>query len=211
MNWTKEQREAIEYGGENILLAAAAGSGKTAVLVQRIIELISPMRADGTKNENPADIGELLVLTFTDAAASEMRDKIANAIRSALEQNPEDRHLKKQSIMVNSADISTIHSFCLNVLKSNIHLTDLPVDFVPASNEESTMLLSDAIDSVLQPHRQGQLVRTACYGLWRTEKRFGFKVAHYLYAEICKEYAVSRGVALRRSSNVQAHREGGQP
>lgn len=150
MNWTKEQREAIEYGGENILLAAAAGSGKTAVLVQRIIELISPLRADGTKNENPADIGELLVLTFTDAAASEMRDKIANAIRSALEQNPEDRHLKKQSIMVNSADISTIHSFCLNVLKSNIHLTELPVDFVPASKEESTMLLSDAIDSVLE-------------------------------------------------------------
>ncbi len=150
MDWTKEQREAIEYGGENILLAAAAGSGKTAVLVQRITELISPVRDDGTVNDNPADISELLVLTFTDAAAGEMREKIANAIRFALEQNPGDKHLKKQNIMVNSADISTVHSFCLNILKSNIHLTELPADFVPASNEESTIMLSDAVDRVLE-------------------------------------------------------------
>lgn len=143
MKWTKDQRAAIEYSGENILLAAAAGSGKTAVLVQRIIELIS----DAEKDVN---INELLVLTFTDAAAREMREKIAAAIEKTLEENPEDKHLRKQKLLIHSANISTIHSFCMNLLKSNIHLTELPVNFTLCSNTEQKMLLSMALDGTLE-------------------------------------------------------------
>ncbi len=141
-NWTREQREAIEYSGENILLAAAAGSGKTAVLVQRIIELIS-------KPENPVDINRLLVLTFTDAAAREMREKISDAVDRALKANPDDGHLKKQRLLMHSASISTIHSFCLNILKNNIHMTDLPVGFSLISETENKMLISETLDRVL--------------------------------------------------------------
>ncbi len=146
MRWTDEQREAIEYRGENILLAAAAGSGKTAVLVERIIELIGPKKLQ----DEETDISELLVLTFTDAAASEMREKIVAAVRAALEKNPRDAHLKKQSLLIHSASISTIHSFCLNLLKSNIHLTDIPVNFALISETENKIMLKETLNDVLE-------------------------------------------------------------
>ena len=100
MGWTPQQQEAIEYRGKNILLAAAAGSGKTAVLVQRIIELII---------KDNVSVNELLVLTFTDAAAGEMREKIKKAIYNALKEHPENKHLQKQKLLIHSANISTIH------------------------------------------------------------------------------------------------------
>ncbi len=143
MKWTKEQREAIEYSGKNILLAAAAGSGKTAVLVQRIIELIC-------REENPVNINELLVLTFTDAAAREMREKISTAIEKALAENPQNAHLQKQRLLIHSANISTIHSFCLQIIKNNIHMADLPVRFSLVSETENKMLLDEALSSVLE-------------------------------------------------------------
>lgn len=143
VRWTNEQREAIEYSGENILLAAAAGSGKTAVLVQRIIELIC-------RKNDPASISELLVLTFTDAAAREMREKISDAIEKTLAQNPEDEHLQRQRLLMHSASISTIHSFCLNIIKNNIHMTDLPVNFSLVSETENKMMLGEALDGVLE-------------------------------------------------------------
>ncbi len=143
MKWTNEQRMAIEYGGENILLAAAAGSGKTAVLVQRVIEMVCDP-------EKRIDINELLILTFTEAAAREMREKIAHAIEKVLEENPESEHLQRQKLLLHSANISTIHSFCLNVLKSNIHLTGLPVGFGLVSETENKIMLSEALDEVLE-------------------------------------------------------------
>lgn len=143
MKWTNEQREAIEYSGKNILLAAAAGSGKTAVLVQRIIELIC-------RESNPININELLVLTFTDAAAREMREKISAAIEKALAENPKNAHLQKQRLLIHSANISTIHSFCLQIIKSNIHMTDLPVRFSLVSETENKMLLDQALTGVLE-------------------------------------------------------------
>ncbi len=143
VRWTAEQREAIEYKGENILLAAAAGSGKTAVLVERIIELIC-------SKENPIDINRLLVLTFTDAAAREMREKISSAVERALEANPFDRHLQKQRLLIHSASISTIHSFCLNLLKNNIHMTDLPANFSLISETENKMMIAESLDKVLE-------------------------------------------------------------
>ncbi len=143
MKWTPEQRQAIEYGGENILLAAAAGSGKTAVLVQRIIELIC-------REEDPFNINELLVLTYTDAAAREMREKISRAVEKALRENPQSEHLQKQKVLIHSANISTVHSFCLGILKSNIHLTDIPVNFTLVSETENLIMLEEALDRVLE-------------------------------------------------------------
>lgn len=143
MEWTRDQREAIEYRGENILLAAAAGSGKTAVLVQRIIELVS-------NPEKPIDISSLLVLTFTDAAAKEMREKISGAIEKELSKQPENAHLQKQKLLLGSASISTIHSFCLQLLKNNIHMTDLPVNFGLISETENKMLLDEVLDGILE-------------------------------------------------------------
>ncbi len=141
MGWTPQQQEAIEYRGKNILLAAAAGSGKTAVLVQRIIELIT---------KDNVSVNELLVLTFTDAAAGEMREKIKKAIYKALSENPENQHLQKQRLLIHSANISTIHSFCLNLLKNNIHMTDLPVDFTLAGDLENKIMIKEALNNVLE-------------------------------------------------------------
>ncbi len=139
MDWTPQQREAIEYKGENVLLAAAAGSGKTAVLVERLIELIE---------SGEVSVNELLVLTFTDAAAGEMREKIKKAIGKALAKNPDNQHMQKQKLLIHSASISTVHSFCLNLLKSNIHLTDLPVDFSLISELENKIMFKEALDEV---------------------------------------------------------------
>ncbi len=141
MGWTPQQQEAIEYRGKNILLAAAAGSGKTAVLVQRIIELIT---------RDNVSVNELLVLTFTDAAAGEMREKIKKAIYKALSENPENQHLQKQRLLIHSANISTIHSFCLNLLKNNIHMTELPVDFTLAGELENKIMIKEALNNVLE-------------------------------------------------------------
>ena len=120
--WTKEQLEVIESRECNLLVAAAAGSGKTAVLVERIIQMI-------TSRENPIDIDKLLVVTFTNAAASEMRERIGDAIGKALDENPENKHLQNQLVLLNKSSITTIHSFCLDVIKSNFHRINLDPNF----------------------------------------------------------------------------------
>ena len=145
MEWTKEQREAIEKSGENILLSAAAGSGKTAVLVQRIIEMI-------TDKEKAVDVNRLLVLTFTESAAREMKNKISDAIERNLENQPNDANLKRQRLLLSSADISTVHAFCLETIKANIHLTDIPIDFTICSQSESDLILEECIDKILSEY-----------------------------------------------------------
>ena len=119
MQWTEQQWEAITARGENLLVAAAAGSGKTAVLVERIIRRI-------TDKEQPVDVDRLLVLTFTEAAAGEMKRKIADALEAARRAAPEDRWLAKQCMLVHSAQISTIHAFCKTILQnlSLIHISE---------------------------------------------------------------------------------------
>ena len=111
MKWTKEQQQVIDIRNRNILVSAAAGSGKTAVLVERIIQKI-------TAKENPIDIDRLLVVTFTKAAAAEMRERIGAAIEKKLEEQPDDENLKKQQTLLHNAQITTIDSFCLFVLDS---------------------------------------------------------------------------------------------
>ena len=145
VEWTKEQLEAIEAHGSNILVAAAAGSGKTAVLVERIIRKI-------TDKDNPVSVDRLLVLTFTEAAAAEMKRKIAAAVEKKLEENPEDEWLKEQSIKVNSACISTIHAFCSRIIANNSHLTDLPADFSLIDPTENDVLLKKALNDVLESY-----------------------------------------------------------
>ena len=107
--WTKEQQAVIDSRNSNLLVAAAAGSGKTAVLVERIIQMI-------TDKDNPIDIDKLLVVTFTSAAAAEMRERIAAAISKALEKNPNSKNLQKQLTLLSRANITTMHSFCLDVI-----------------------------------------------------------------------------------------------
>ncbi len=147
VQWTKEQLEAIQARGSNILVAAAAGSGKTAVLVERIIQRICD-------EKEPVSVDRLLVLTFTEAAAAEMKRKIANAIYERLQQEPENPWLQKQNTLVHSAHISTIHSFCKTMIQNNIHQTQIPTDFSLIDPAENEMLRNQALDKVLERYYQ---------------------------------------------------------
>ena len=141
--WTKEQQAVIDSRNSNLLVAAAAGSGKTAVLVERIIQMI-------TDKDNPIDIDKLLVVTFTNAAASEMRERIGDAIGKALDKEPENTHLQKQLVLLNKASITTIHSFCLEVIKSNFHKINLDPNFRIGDTTECTLLKQEAIEDVFE-------------------------------------------------------------
>lgn len=141
MAWTAEQKSAIEKRGCNLLVAAAAGAGKTAVLVERIIEKI--IDAD-----NPVDIDRLLVVTFTNAAASEMRERIGDAIAGEIEKNPDSKRLQRQIALLNKSNITTIHAFCLEVIRNNFNLTDLDPAFRIADSTECVLLKQEVMDEM---------------------------------------------------------------
>ena len=141
VKWTKEQRAAIYTRNCNLLVAAAAGSGKTAVLVERIIEMI-------TDKENPIDIDKLLVVTFTNAAASEMRERIGEAISKAIKSSENSKNLQRQLALLNKASITTIHSFCLEVIKNNFHMIDLDPGFRIGDETETSILKNEALDEL---------------------------------------------------------------
>lgn len=159
MAWTKEQEKAIYQKGDNILVAAAAGSGKTAVLVERIINKIT--------NEN-IDVDKLLVVTFTNAAATEMRERILDAIYKKLENEPDNLRLQKQIILINKAHISTIHAFCLEVIKNNFYKTNISPNFRLANTPEIELLkmevLEEVFDSLYEEKNQDfiKLIDTYC-------------------------------------------------
>lgn len=141
--WTKEQEQAIKTRHCNLLVAAAAGSGKTAVLVERIIKII-------TNEEDPVDIDRLLVVTFTNAAAAEMRERIGDAISKALDKNPESKVLQRQLTLLNKSKITTMHSFCLDVIRNNFHRIDLDPNFRIADGTEEILLKSETIDELFE-------------------------------------------------------------
>lgn len=141
--WTDEQLQAINTRGCNLLVAAAAGSGKTAVLVERIIKIV-------TDKNNPVDIDRLLVVTFTNAAAAEMRERIAAAITKELERNPSSTNLQKQLTLLSRANITTMHSFCLDIIKNNFHTIDLDPSFRIGDETEGTLLKSEIIDDMFE-------------------------------------------------------------
>lgn len=145
MNWTPDQQKVIDLRSRNILVSAAAGSGKTAVLVARIISMIS-------EGEDPIDIDRLLIVTFTNAAAAEMREKIGVAIEKKITEMPENLHLQKQMTLIHSAQITTIHSFCLNVIRNNFNSIDLDPSFRIADDAELILLKSDVIGELLEDY-----------------------------------------------------------
>lgn len=141
--WTPEQKRAIDTRGCNLLVAAAAGAGKTAVLVERIIKKI-------TDDKNPVDIDKLLVVTFTNAAASEMRERIGDAITKVLDENPDSKRLQRQLTLLNKSSITTIHSFCLDVIRNNFHLIDLDPNFRIGDETECTLLKQETMEEMFE-------------------------------------------------------------
>ncbi len=141
VKWTKEQLQAIEKSGNNILVAAAAGSGKTAVLVERIINKII--------NEK-IDIDKLLIVTFTNAAASEMREKILEALYEKIEEEPQNVHLQKQINLIGRASICTIDSFCLDVVKNNFYEIDISPNFRIADTAELELIKQETIEELFE-------------------------------------------------------------
>ena len=140
-NWTKEQKQAIEEKNSNLLVAAAAGSGKTAVLVERMIQKIL---------QDKIDIDRMLIVTFTNAAASEMREKILNAIYEKIEEKPEEEHLQRQLNLLSKASISTIHSFCLDVIRNHFYETKLSPNFRIGDSSEIELLKQETMEEVLE-------------------------------------------------------------
>ena len=145
MNWTEKQKQVIETRNRNLLVSAAAGSGKTAVLVERILQLI-------TDASDPADLDQLLVMTFTNAAAAEMRERIFKAIEKRLEERPEDPHLQVQAALVPYAQITTIDSFCLNLIREHFGSLDLDPAFRIGDEGELVLLQGDVMEQLLEDH-----------------------------------------------------------
>lgn len=145
MEWTREQKQVIEGRNRNLLVSAAAGSGKTAVLVERIIRMI-------LDEEHPVDIDRLLVMTFTKAAASEMRERIQAAIEKQVEKQPENIHLQQQAVMAQYAQITTIDSFCLHIIKEHFDRLDIDPAFKVADEGEMLLLKSDVLRQLLEDY-----------------------------------------------------------
>lgn len=142
VKWTEEQQKVIDTHGIDVLVSAAAGSGKTAVLVARILEMV-------TSPVHPVDIDRLLVVTFTNAAAAEMRQRIRDALEVRAEQEADNEHLQRQLVLIHNAKITTIHSFCLQVLRSHFHLIGLDPGFRVADEAEMQLLRQDVLKEVL--------------------------------------------------------------
>lgn len=145
VNWTREQMQVIESRGSNLLVSAAAGSGKTAVLVERIIRMV-------TEGEQPLDIDRLLVMTFTNAAASEMRERISAAIGKKLDEEPDNEHLQMQAALVHHARITTIDSFCLDLIRNHFNLLDLDPSFRIGDEGELILLRADVMEEMLEAY-----------------------------------------------------------
>lgn len=142
MEWTKEQKSIIDLRNKNILVSAAAGSGKTAVLVERIINLI--------KYENE-DVNKFLIVTFTNAAASGMKQKIQKSLMKSIKNNEGNKeHLRRQLNLLNKSNISTIHSFCIDVVRKNFHIIGIDPNFRVGDPNEIDIMLKESIDEVLE-------------------------------------------------------------
>ncbi|MCA1059548.1 helicase-exonuclease AddAB subunit AddA [Rossellomorea aquimaris] len=143
VTWTDDQWKAIWAKGQDILVAAAAGSGKTAVLVERIIQKI-------VAEEERMDVDELLVVTFTNASAAEMRHRIGVALEKAIDEDPHSHHLRKQLSLLNRASISTLHSFCLEVIRKYYYLIDIDPGFRIADETEGDLIRDEVLDELFE-------------------------------------------------------------
>ena len=143
VKWTSEQQKVIDLRDRNILVSAAAGSGKTAVLVERIIRRL-------TEDDPPTDVDSLLIVTFTEAAAAEMKERIGAAIEKKLSERPGDIRLERQATLIHSAQITTIHSFCLSVIRDHFHVIGIDPGFRIAEEGELKLLKQDVLEELLE-------------------------------------------------------------
>ena len=166
MTWTKEQQQVIDLRNRNILVSAAAGSGKTAVLVERIKELV-------LDKKHPVDIDHLLVVTFTNAAAAQMKERVAKALEKALQENPSDVRLQQQAALVQNAQITTTDSFCLYVLRNHFHEIGLEPNFRIGDEGELKLLREDVMTGLFEQcyeeKNPGFLHLISCYGTSRSD------------------------------------------
>ncbi len=137
---TADQRLAVDNEGGPLLVSAAAGAGKTRVLVERLLDRV----------EKGADVDEFLIITFTNAAAAELRQRVGEELSKALAQRPSDRHLRRQMNLIYAAHISTVHAFCQDLLRQWGHLIDLDPDFRLCDEGEARLMLQEAMEEVLE-------------------------------------------------------------
>lgn len=145
ISFTETQQQVIDTHGCNLLVSAAAGSGKTAVLVERIVKMVSDAK-------HPVDIDRLLIVTFTKAAAAEMRERISRALNDRLAADPENEHLQRQVTLLHNAQITTIDSFCLFVLRNQFHTIGLDPGFRIGEEGELKLIRQDVLAQVLEEH-----------------------------------------------------------
>ena len=163
IKWTPSQREAIESGGGNVLVSAAAGSGKTAVLVERVLRrVLDP--------ENPVEIDSFVIITFTKAAASQMRDKIKKGLKEALSADPGNDFIKRQILKLHTARICTIDALCLDIVRENFHAVDVDPAFRTAASEETDIIKKDILSQVLEEN-------------YASKKRDGSREAFFEFVE----------------------------
>lgn len=219
VSYTTEQQKVIDTHGCNLLVSAAAGSGKTAVLVERIVKMVS----DGG---HPVDIDRLLVVTFTNAAAAEMRERISNAIGEKLAREPENEHLQKQATLLHNAQITTIDSFCLFVIRNHFHTIGLDPGFRIADEGELKLLQKDVLSEVLeQCYQKGEASFLECMEYFSTGSRdsaveeavlklYDFAMSNPFPEEWLlarkQDYAVPETEAGGRESTVSEAEGGGQ-
>lgn len=141
--WTPEQKAAIEFKGRSMLVSAAAGAGKTSVLVEKVIEQV-------LSKEEPCDIERLLVVTFTEKAALEMKERIRSALQRARDKSPDDARISRQLSLLERAQISTIHSFCLAMVRRYFYRVDLDPGFRVLDSNEAELLRYEALDEVFE-------------------------------------------------------------
>ena len=174
MELSKEQKSVVDAKDCNLLVSAAAGSGKTSVLVKRILRMIT--------GKHPVDIDRLLVVTFTEAAAAEMKERLHRAILEKLEETPEDRNLQKQAVLVHHAMISTIHSFCNYLLRNHFGQIELDPAFSIGDSGQIELVSRDACETLLE-----EAYRTASDGSGDELYYPGFCEEFLRYADLYAE------------------------
>ena len=166
VKWTEEQQKVISLRNRSILVSAAAGSGKTAVLVERILAML-------TDKNHPVDIDRLLIMTFTRAAAGEMRERITSALESALYEDPDNEHLQRQMNLIHTAQITTIDGFCSYVIRNYFHMIGLDPGFRTAEEGEMKLLREDVAKEVLEEAYREKtedfMALTECYAPGKTD------------------------------------------
>ena len=180
-NWTEEQKQVISHSEGDLLVAAAAGSGKTAVLVERIVTMLQD-------REHPVDIDRMLVVTFTRAAAAEMRERIGNRIAALLAEQPENEQLQRQQLLLHHARITTIDSFCMQVVREFFHTINIDPGFRIGDEAEMKLLQSDVLKAVLEENYaaagEAFLGLVECYAPGKTDAALEeYIMKLYLFSE----------------------------